>query len=175
VPQVGQAVCGSFGLRQFGQTISCGAVVFHCARRDLVLLRDIFRLGTATSVLLSLSRHGIRPRCRYFILALTAGWLLAIWLVGPKVLQRGPHSPTLLMPVSGLGIGQPDATLDAQALAPLLAQGRERQLEHDRVAQRPLQVQQTAAVQPVAVLRVRSLGLRDLGSPYEQLLESHRY
>src|SRR5215472_19219550 len=118
--------------------MSCGAVVFHWARRDLVLLRDIFRLGTATSVLLSLSRHGIRPRCGYFILAPTAAWLPAIWPICPKVLQRGPHSAALLMSVSGLGIGQPDAALDAQPLAPLLAQGRERQLEHDRVAQRGL-------------------------------------
>jgi len=36
------------GSRQFGQAISCGTVAFHCDRRDLVLLRDIFRLGTAT-------------------------------------------------------------------------------------------------------------------------------
>jgi hypothetical protein len=48
VPQVGHAVCGSFCSRQFGQATSCGSVVFHCARRDRVLLRDIFRLGTAT-------------------------------------------------------------------------------------------------------------------------------
>jgi hypothetical protein len=30
-------------------------VVFHCARRERVLLRDIFRLGTATSALLSIA------------------------------------------------------------------------------------------------------------------------
>src|SRR5215469_17126772 len=53
VPQVGQAACGSFGLRQFGQLTSVGAAVFHWARRERVLLRDIFRLGTATSALLS--------------------------------------------------------------------------------------------------------------------------
>jgi hypothetical protein len=47
------------GSRQFGQAMSCGAVAFHCARRDLVLLRDILRLGTATSLLLCLSRRGI--------------------------------------------------------------------------------------------------------------------
>jgi hypothetical protein len=52
VPHAGQAVCGSFGSRQFGQAMSCGAVAFHCARRDLVLLRDILRFGTATSLLL---------------------------------------------------------------------------------------------------------------------------
>ena len=61
VPHVGHAVCGSLGERQLGQAISCGAVAFHCARRDLVLLRDILRLGTATSVLLCLLRRGVWP------------------------------------------------------------------------------------------------------------------
>jgi len=60
VPHVGHAVCGSFGSRHCGQVTSCGAVVFHCDRRDLVLLRDILRLGTAISALLSRVRHG-RP------------------------------------------------------------------------------------------------------------------
>jgi hypothetical protein len=46
-------VCGSLGLRHWGQLTSVGAEVFHWARRDRVLLRDIFRLGTATSALLS--------------------------------------------------------------------------------------------------------------------------
>jgi len=31
-----------------------GADAFHCERRDRVLLRDILRLGTATSALLSI-------------------------------------------------------------------------------------------------------------------------
>src|SRR5215470_8217166 len=53
VPQVGQAACGSFGLRHCGQLTSVGAAVFHWARRERVLLRDILRLGTATSALLS--------------------------------------------------------------------------------------------------------------------------
>jgi hypothetical protein len=54
-------VCGSLDSRQFGHVISCGAVAFHCARRDLVLLRDILRLGTATSVLLCLLRRRVWP------------------------------------------------------------------------------------------------------------------
>jgi hypothetical protein len=58
VPQVGQAACGSFGLRHCGQLTSVGAEVFHWARRERVLLRDIFRLGTATSALLSVSLRG---------------------------------------------------------------------------------------------------------------------
>jgi hypothetical protein len=33
---------------RFGQVTSVGAVVFHCERRARVLLRDIFRFGTAT-------------------------------------------------------------------------------------------------------------------------------
>ena len=53
MPQVGQAACGSFGLWHCGQATSVGADVFHCARRERVLLRDIRRLGTATSALLS--------------------------------------------------------------------------------------------------------------------------
>jgi hypothetical protein len=52
VPHVGQAVCGSLGSWHCGQLTSAGAVVFHFERRDRVLLRDILRLGTATSALL---------------------------------------------------------------------------------------------------------------------------
>jgi hypothetical protein len=50
VPQTLQTVCGSFGRRQarFSQRTSVGADVFHCDRRDRVLLRDIRRFGTAT-------------------------------------------------------------------------------------------------------------------------------
>ena len=53
MPQVGQATCGNLGSRHCGQLTSVGAVVRHCERRDLVLLRDILRFGTATSALLS--------------------------------------------------------------------------------------------------------------------------
>jgi hypothetical protein len=49
-PQCEQAVCGSTisPHARFGQRTSVGADVFHCDRRDRVLLRDIFRFGTAT-------------------------------------------------------------------------------------------------------------------------------
>jgi hypothetical protein len=52
-------VCGSFGCPQarFGQVTSVGAVVFQCARRERVLLRDILRFGTATAELLDLGRR----------------------------------------------------------------------------------------------------------------------
>ena len=49
VPQTPQAACGSFGDRHCGQGTVATAVVFHCARRDRVLLRDILRFGTATA------------------------------------------------------------------------------------------------------------------------------
>jgi hypothetical protein len=50
-PQLEQAVCGSTisPHARFGQRTNVGAEVFHCDRRDRVLLRDIFRFGTATS------------------------------------------------------------------------------------------------------------------------------
>jgi hypothetical protein len=49
-PQLEHAVCGNFISPQarLGQVTSVGAVVFHCERRARVLLRDIFRFGTAT-------------------------------------------------------------------------------------------------------------------------------
>ena len=54
VPHVGHATCGSLGSWHCGQLTSVGALVFHCERRERVLLRDILRLGTATSALLSI-------------------------------------------------------------------------------------------------------------------------
>ena len=51
VPQDGHAICGRVFSPQarFGQVIRVGAVAFHWLRRDLVLERDIRRLGTATT------------------------------------------------------------------------------------------------------------------------------
>ena len=43
---------GCFGSRQRGQLTSTGREAFHWERRVRVLLRDIFRFGTATSILL---------------------------------------------------------------------------------------------------------------------------
>jgi hypothetical protein len=51
-PQFEHAVCGSFIWPQarFGHGTSVGALVFHCDRRERVLLREVFRFGTAMSV-----------------------------------------------------------------------------------------------------------------------------
>jgi hypothetical protein len=53
-PQVGHAWCGGFNAphARLLQATSVGTVVFHCERRERVLLRDIFRFGTATINLL---------------------------------------------------------------------------------------------------------------------------
>jgi hypothetical protein len=50
-PQLLHAVCGSLGCPQarLGHITSVGAVVFHCARRERVLLREVLRFGTATA------------------------------------------------------------------------------------------------------------------------------
>src|SRR5690606_19416656 len=48
VPHTWQTACGSFGSRHCGHGSVRTGRVFHCARRDRVLLRDILRLGTAT-------------------------------------------------------------------------------------------------------------------------------
>ena len=50
VPQTEQAAWGSFGERHCGHGCVCTATAFHWLRRDRVLLRDIFRLGTATGL-----------------------------------------------------------------------------------------------------------------------------
>src|SRR5215470_5937009 len=103
-------MCGSFGSWHCGQVTSGGAAAFHCARRDLVLLRDIFRFGTATSLLLRTA----------------------------EVLQRRPHRAAPLVTVAWLGVGKAHAALHTQPLTAVLAAWRERQLKHDRVTQRRL-------------------------------------
>src|SRR5580693_8246398 len=141
VPQVGHAVCGSFCARHWGQVTSCGAVVFHWARRDLVLLRDILRFGTATSALLSCLRHGGTVRR---------------WFCGARV-GVGMSSSRVRKPRSAFG---------AQTRAILGAQRRERQLEHQRVAQGRLEVEQVPVQKiPVSVLVARVMG-EQLGELY---------
>ena len=101
MPHVGQAACGSFGLWHCGQLTSVGADVFHCARRERVLLRDIRRFGTATSALLSVF-YSIR---------------------NVKLAKRTPagiHVRTV--PVFRARIGEPDTALGAQPRAVFLAQ-----------------------------------------------------
>ena len=43
-------MCGCVGALHWGQVVTPTTVAFQLARRERVLERDIFRLGTATSV-----------------------------------------------------------------------------------------------------------------------------
>ena len=58
-------MCGSFRSRHCWQRTSAGADVFHCARRERVLLRDVLRFGTATvSLLLGRDRWFVDGKAR---------------------------------------------------------------------------------------------------------------
>ena len=119
MPQVGHAVCGSLGSRHCGQRTSVGAVAFHFARLDLVLLRDILRLGTATSVLLTYLRHGGTVRsCLHRDL--------------PQSCPPGVQGRAVVMFRARLG--KPHAAFDAQPGAVFLASRRERQRENQGIS-----------------------------------------
>ena len=49
MPHDGQAWWGTVGCEQRGQVVRTAAVAFQLARRERVLEREVFRLGTATS------------------------------------------------------------------------------------------------------------------------------
>ena len=49
---------------RFGQVTKVGAVVFHCERRARVLLREVFRFGTATVLLLTCIAGRHRQVCQ---------------------------------------------------------------------------------------------------------------
>src|SRR3954452_11508557 len=57
-------MCGGLSWPQarFGHGARVGALAFHCDRRARVLARDIFRFGTATSVLLLVVLAGVARR-----------------------------------------------------------------------------------------------------------------
>jgi hypothetical protein len=110
VPHVGQATCGSLGSWHCGQLTSVGAADFHCERRERVLLRDILRLGTATSALLSVSGA-----------IMAAGLVFLVKSI--ELTQRLPLGENrVLVPVPGPGVGEPDPARDAQARAVIRAE-----------------------------------------------------
>jgi len=111
-------------------------VAFHFARRDLVLLRDILRLGTATSVLLTYLRNGRAVR---------AG------LHGDLTQSCPPGVQGRAMVVAGARLGEPHATLGAQPGAVFLAPRRERQRENQGISEDRLEIEQVP-VQRVPVL-----------------------
>ena len=109
-------------------------MVFHWERRDLVLLRDILRLGTATSALLPHPGQEYPARRWYVLFRAVNG-----------------------VAVPGTCVRQPDAALRAQPRAVARAQRRDRQLKHQRVPQGGLKIEQIA-VQQVAV-RATAIGV----------------
>ena len=124
---MGHAVCGSLGSRHCGQRTSAGAVAFHFARRDLVLLRDILRLGTATSVLLTYPRYGRAVR---------------IVLHRDLTQSRPPGVQAWAVVVTGARLGKPRAAFGAQPGAVFLASRSERQRENQGISQGRLKIEQ---------------------------------
>ena len=130
--------CGS---RQAGFTqVTVGTTeVFHCARRERVLLRDILRFGTATifssdllpAGWLSLARGCADQRLPVLVSVLTAE-------IKPR--QLFPSRINLrFVPVVRVVV-QIETAFLAQAEAVGITQGRERQLQHHSVTQGLLEV-----------------------------------
>ena len=111
-------------------------MAFHFARLDLVLLRDILRLGTATSVLLTYLRHGGTARsCLHRDL--------------PQSCPPGVQGRAV--PMSGTRLGKPYTAFGAQPGAVFLASRRERQREDQSISEDRLKIEQVP-VQRVPVL-----------------------
>jgi hypothetical protein len=127
VPQVGHAMCGSLGSRHCGQRTRVGAEAFHWARRDLVLLRDILRLGTATSVLLTCLRYGRAVRG---------------WLHRDLTQSCPPGVQGWAMVVAGARLGKPCTAFGTQPGAVFLAPRRKRQRENQSIAEDRLEIEQ---------------------------------
>ena len=120
-------MCASLGSRHCGQRTSAGADAFHWARRDLVLLRDILRLGTATSVLLSSLRRGRAVRS----------------VVGQALREACPPRVDCgRMPVVSACPGELSAAFGAQSWAVVPAQRRERERQYQGVTKDRLEIEQ---------------------------------
>ena len=115
---------------RFGQVTRVGTVVFHCERRERVLLRDIFLFGTAT--ILFTPRHSGRAlgglECR-------AGGT-------ESVPQSGPARVQYLMRMTGLEIIETFTALRAQPRAVRPAQRRQWQCQHHLVPDQRFEVDQ---------------------------------
>jgi hypothetical protein len=124
------------GSRHCGQRTRVGAEAFHCARRDLVLLRDILRLGTATSVLLTYLRYGRAVRA---------------WLHRDLTQSCPPGVQGRAMVVAWAHLGKPRTAFGTQPGAVFLAPRRERQRENQSISEDRLEIEQVP-VQRVPVL-----------------------
>jgi len=108
--------------------MSAGATAFHRARRERVLLRDIFRFGTATSALLSV----------VCVIPADPGRSVC----GVQQPQRRPSwVGAVAMAMLRAEFREPATALRAQARAVARAKRRKRQREHHRVAAGWLEVE----------------------------------
>jgi len=104
------------------QVTSDGATAFHCERRWRVLLRDIFRFGTATvpSPLLQPGHPAVSNAYRTVVRQASVCVLLV------QFLQSGPpRVDRSLVPMVGV-VREPGTTLGAQPGTVVLAQRLER-------------------------------------------------
>ena len=102
-------------------------MAFHCARRDLVLLRDILRLGTATSVLLTYPRYGRTVRTvLHCELTQSCPPGVQVWAVA----------------MAGASLGEPHTAFGAQPGAVFLAPRRERERENQGISEDRLEIEQ---------------------------------
>ena len=102
------------GSRQRAQVTSVGAAAFHWERRCRVLEREVFRLGTATSVVLVVGVRGV-AHWVFVLCWVLLCWVLLFWVLLVLVEQRAERRPArvgLLVAMTGL-IREPCAALDA--------------------------------------------------------------
>jgi hypothetical protein len=136
--------------------MSAGAAAFQRARRDRVLLRDILRLGTATSALLS------------FVRVVPAGPGRDVGCA--KQPQRRPSGVgTVTVAVPRANVREPRTALRAKARAAARAKRREREREHNRIAAHRLEIEQVS-VEVVIFFGYLAVPVMD-GQVTEELLE----
>ncbi len=124
-------MCCSLGSWQRSHATRVGTAAFHCDRRWRVLLRDIFRFGTATATSPASRRRPLRRRSSRPSRHLQAN-------------RRAAVPPNGCRRRRGGGPGRPRAGLrtEAQAGAVVLAHRLHRQCEHHRITQYGFEVEQ---------------------------------
>src|SRR5690606_7675171 len=115
------------------QATSEGATAFHCERRWRVLLRDIFRFGTATVISSCLGPYG-------HLLVRSGPTGSSVFVLQGRE-ARPARVDRSLMTMVGV-IRESRTTLGAQPGTVVLAERLERQCKHHRVPQQGLEVEQ---------------------------------
>ena len=99
-----------------------GATAFHCERRCRVLLRDIFRFGTAT---VSLLRRWAWPLGQVDVLVPAGHSVFLLVGLGQRTQRRPPRVDRRVVPVVGI-VREPRSAVGAQPGTVVLAQRLER-------------------------------------------------